>query len=54
MERTKEICTPSRRCEPLHSRQQKAPIGKDPSGAPGGGTINEAHRGCRSVQSLQT
>ena len=54
MERTKAICTPSRRWDPEHSRQTKAPIGNDPGGAPGGGTIKEAHRGCRSGQSLQT
>lgn len=53
-DRTKAMCTPRRRCEPEHSKQQKAPMGSDPSGAPGGGTISEAHRGCRSGQSEQT
>lgn len=50
IERTKDICTPKRRWEPLHSKQHKAPIAK-PSDIPGGGTINEAQRGCRSLQS---
>ncbi len=51
---TKLICTPSLRCDPEHSRQQKAPIFSAPGGLPGGGTINDAHRGCRSGQSEQT
>jgi hypothetical protein len=52
IDRTKDICTPSRRCEPLHSKQHKAPIASPPS-ISGGGTINDAHRGCRSLQSEQ-
>ena len=54
MDLTKEMCTPRRLCDPEHSKQQKAPIARDPSGAPGGGTMREAHRGWRSVQSLHT
>jgi hypothetical protein len=54
MERTKEMCTPNRRWEPEHSKQQKAPMGSDPGGAPGGGTMSDAQRGWRSGQSEQT
>jgi hypothetical protein len=50
---TKLMWTPSRRWLPEHSRQQNAPKAKDPGGLPGGGTISEAHLGCRSGQSLQ-
>lgn len=54
MLRTNEMCTPNRRCDPEHSRQQKAPIASESGGAPGGGTMSDAHRGCRSLQSEQT
>ena len=51
---TKLMCTPSRRWLPEHSRHMKAPMGRAPGGLPGGGTMREAHRGCRSGQSEQT
>ena len=51
---TKLICTPSRRCDPEHSRQQKAPIVDVPGGAPGGATIKDAHVGFFSGQSEHT
>ena len=54
IDRTKAMWTPKRRCAPEHSKQEKAPIFKEPGGAPGGGTINDAHRGDRSEQSEQT
>ena len=52
--RTNEMCTPSRRCEPEHSRQQKAPILSVPGGAPGGGTIKDTQVGFFSGQSEHT
>lgn len=51
---TKLMCTPSRRCDPEHSKQQKAPTAVEPGGELGGGTISDAHRGCLSGQSEQT
>eukprot|EP00978_Attheya_sp_CCMP212_P018192 scaffold49487_cov50-Attheya_sp.AAC.3 len=48
------MCTPRRRCEPEHSRQQNAPMGSAPWGLPCGGTIKEAQRGCLSGQSEHT
>lgn len=47
------MCTPRRLWDPEHSRHMNAPIGKEPGGLPGGGTIKDAHRGCRSGQSQQ-
>jgi hypothetical protein len=49
---TKVICTPSRRCDPEHSKQQKEPIRFCVVGASGGDTIKDAQRGERSVQSV--
>ena len=50
---TKLMCTPRRRWEPEHSKQQNAPIALVPGGAPGGATINEAQVGFFSGQSEQ-
>jgi hypothetical protein len=47
------MCTPKRRCDPEHSKQQKAPIFSVPGGAPGGGTIKDAQVGFLSGQSEQ-
>lgn len=51
---TNEMCTPSRLWLPEHSRQQKAPMGKELGGAPGGGTMRDAQSGFAAGQSLQT
>ena len=51
--RTNEMCTPKRRCDPEHSKQQKHPIFPVPGGAPGGGLIKDAQVGFLSGQSEQ-